>query len=139
MKTAPNQRNTKQRRVILEELEMVKTHPTASELYELVRKRLPRISLGTVYRNLEQMAVVGKIQKLEGGREARFDAELHDHTHVRCIECGRMDDLEDQLTVNIDSAAINQDGWEIKDHRIEFLGRCPSCRNGSGGRQEPVH
>jgi Fur family ferric uptake transcriptional regulator len=58
---------TRQRRVILEELRKVNTHPSADEIYEIVRKRLPRISLGTVYRNLEILSESGDIQKLEPG------------------------------------------------------------------------
>lgn len=72
---APMIRLTTQRQIILEELAKVKTHPTASELYDMVRKRLPRIGLGTVYRNLELMADSGMILKIEvGGTQKRFDA-----------------------------------------------------------------
>jgi len=68
---------TKQRRVIVEELKKLKTHPTATLIYELVRKRLPRISLGTVYRNLDLLAEAGIIQKLEtAGTQKRFDGTV---------------------------------------------------------------
>ena len=71
----PKMRLTTQRQVILEELGKVKSHPTANEVYDMVRKRLPRIGLGTVYRNLELMAESGMILKLEvGGTQKRFDA-----------------------------------------------------------------
>ena len=74
MQKHPNLRMTRQRRVILEELRKVKTHPSADEIYEIVRKRLPRISLGTVYRNLEILSESGDIQKLEPGCSLkRFD------------------------------------------------------------------
>ena len=58
---------TRQRQIILEELRKVVTHPSADEVYEMVRKRLPRISLGTIYRNLEILSENGDIQKLELG------------------------------------------------------------------------
>ena len=61
---AGQRRKTRQRRVILEELQSVKSHPTAIELFELVRRRLPRVSLGTVYRNLDLLARAGFIEKL---------------------------------------------------------------------------
>ena len=67
-----NLRMTRQRKVILEELCKVDTHPSADEVYALVRKRLPRISLGTVYRNLEILAESGDIQKTR--------TELHTET-----------------------------------------------------------
>ena len=61
----PQTRMTRQRMVILEELRKVKTHPTADELYAMVRTRMPRISLGTVYRNLDFLTESKEILKLE--------------------------------------------------------------------------
>ena len=90
------QRNTPQRRVILEELQKTSSHPTAAELYAKVRRRLPRISLGTVYRNLDLLAEMGKIQKLDlAGGETRFDGNPEPHCHMRCVRCGRVDDLHE--------------------------------------------
>ena len=87
-------RKTRQRQVILEELQAVTSHPTAVELYQLVRRRLPRVSLGTVYRNLDLLARMGLIEKKEhSGGEARFDANTAQHDHLRCVRCGRVDDL----------------------------------------------
>ena len=78
MQKHPNLRMTRQRRVILEELRKVNNHPSAYEIYEFVRKRLPRISLGTVYRNLEILSESGDIQKLEPGCSLkRFDGNYH--------------------------------------------------------------
>lgn len=118
--------------MILEELRKVRSHPTATALYGLVRRRLPRISLGTVYRNLELLAEMGVIRKLDfGGSEARFDSETHRHEHVRCIECGRIDDVNGATVEdpNFDSTAFG--GYEVRDYRMEFLGICPEClRNG---------
>ncbi len=80
----PKMRLTTQRQVILEELGKVTSHPTANEVYDMVRKRLPRIGLGTVYRNLELMAESGLILKLEvGGTQKRFDATTDLHYHIR--------------------------------------------------------
>ena len=87
-------RKTKQREVILEELMKLRAHPSADELYERVKKRLPRISLGTVYRNLEMLSREGIIHRLEtAGSQKRFDGETGDHQHIRCVRCGRIDDL----------------------------------------------
>jgi len=77
MDPLPNMRLTTQRQIILEELAKVTSHPTANEVYDMVRKRLPRIGLGTVYRNLELMADSGVILKIEvGGTQKRFDATV---------------------------------------------------------------
>ena len=126
------QRNTLQREVILEKLRKLSTHPTAVGLYEIVRRRLPRISLGTVYRNLELLASTGAIQKLApGGSQARFDGNVDPHDHVRCVGCGRVDDF---CGAPLDLARIkNNDcnGYEVLGYRLEFVGVCPRCREQS--------
>ncbi|MCK4857203.1 MAG: transcriptional repressor [candidate division Zixibacteria bacterium] len=123
------QRNTRQRQVILEELCKVTSHPTAAELFALVQMRLPRISLGTVYRNLELLVQNDIIRKLElGGREARYDGNLNRHYHIRCMECGRVADLHDISDDPVAAKLENVEGWEIMGHRLEFIGICPQCR-----------
>ena len=88
-------RMTKQRQVILEELRKVKTHPTADDMYQMLRKKMPKISLGTVYRNLEILSESGIIQKLDvGGTQKRFDGDISIHSHVRCVDCGRVGDID---------------------------------------------
>ena len=95
MQLTPDMRLTTQRQIILEELGKVTSHPTANEVYDMVRKRLPRIGLGTVYRNLELMADNGIILKLEvGGTQKRFDATVDPHYHIRCLSCGKVNDIE---------------------------------------------
>ncbi len=119
---------TRQRRVILEELRKVKTHPSADEIYEIVRKRLPRISLGTVYRNLERLSESGDIQKLEPGCSLkRFDGNPTDHCHIRCVRCDRIADAPVAPDLKIDLAQVNSTDYEIIGHRLEFLGVCPIC------------
>ena len=119
----------RQRQVLLDELCQVRTHPTADELYQMARKRLPRISLGTVYRNLELMAENGMIQKLEvGGTQKRFDGNAEPHYHVRCLKCGRVDDLEMALSEDVEALARQQTGYSILRHSLEFSGFCPACR-----------
>ena len=129
MSAGKRPRNTRQRQVILEELRKLTCHPTAVGLYEIVRLRLPRISLGTVYRNLERLAQRGEIRKLElGTTQARFDGDLQPHDHVRCVECGRVDDIHDVPLDLCGAAGKDWGGYEILGRRLEFYGICPSCR-----------
>jgi len=122
-------RLTTQRQILLEELSKVTSHPTACELYEMVRKRLPRIGLGTVYRNLELMADSGMILKLElGGAQKRFDATTDPHYHVRCSICGKMDDVMIQVQENITKNAAKKSSYRILGHNVEFTGECPTCQ-----------
>ena len=109
---------------------MTKSHPTAAELYQIVRKRLPKISLGTVYRNLELLSQNKIIQKLEMcGSEARFDGETRPHHHARCIECGAVDDLFDIPEKVVQQHYMNLDNYDIRGYHIEFYGLCPNCKS----------
>jgi Fur family ferric uptake transcriptional regulator len=122
-------RKTRQREVILEELHRVKDHPTAGELHERVRARLPRISLGTVYRNLERLAGAGEVNKLEfAGTETRFDAVTKPHYHVRCTACGAVDDVKEIEEELIGGSFRELGGYLVQSYRLEFLGLCPNCR-----------
>ncbi len=134
---SPMIRLTTQRQIILEELSKVKTHPTASELYDMVRKRLPRIGLGTVYRNLELMAENGMILKLEvGGTQKRFDATTEDHYHIRCSRCGRVDDIDIPVIDSLVESAAKSTSYQILGHHVEFTGICPDCqKSGKAGLQ----
>jgi len=137
MKKTSTQRSTRQRQVILEELQKLTSHPTATTLYEIVRRRLPKISLGTVYRNLELAARLGLIQKLDfAGSEARFDGNVADHDHLRCVRCGRVDDVS-APALDLSGGQTNDwGGYQILGHRLEFFGICPNC---SREENEDVH
>ena len=125
-------RMTRQRRVILEELCKVDTHPSADEVYTMVRKRLPRISLGTVYRNLEILSENGEIQKLElGCTLKRFDGTTENHYHIRCIRCDRVVDAPVDFDATIDHELKGATDFKIIGHKLEFIGICPECLNQS--------
>ena len=131
-------RMTEQRRVILEELGKSVDHPTADEIYERVRRRLPRISLGTVYRNLERMATAGIITRIDfPGARMRFDADDGRHVHVRCIRCGRVEDVErEPEREDFDLVIDEGSGFRILEKRIEYLGICPECEDGERREKE---
>jgi Fur family ferric uptake transcriptional regulator len=120
---------TRQRQVILEELRKVSSHPTADEVYEMVRRRLPRVSLGTVYRNLEMLSERGMIQRLDvGGTRRRYDGNVGDHYHVRCVSCGRVEDVSVEPAAGVENAVRGVSDYEILGHRLEFIGLCPQCK-----------
>lgn len=124
-----NLRMTPQRRVILEVLRKLRSHPSADEIYAMVRKRLPRISLGTVYRNLEILSELGEIQKIEsGGSLKRFDGNPENHYHIRCTCCGRVVDAPVEVMAHIDEKIDGATEFAVFGHRLEFLGLCPECR-----------
>lgn len=85
-------RFSRQREQIYEAVCATDTHPTAEMVYERLKPAMPRLSLGTVYRNLRQMAAEGRLMELEGP-VARFDADLSPHAHFRCQRCGAVSDV----------------------------------------------
>lgn len=122
-------RMTNQREIILRELIKSKEHLTADELYDIVKKVMPRISLATVYRNLEILSEAGLIGKLEiSGRQKRFDYDVSDHDHIYCAICHRVDNL------NIERKSLDTEqlgaaaGYSITGCRLEIIGICPDCQ-----------
>ncbi|MFC1812383.1 Fur family transcriptional regulator [Thermodesulfobacteriota bacterium] len=128
MQKEKNLRMTQQRKVVLEELKQMDNHPSADEIYEKVRLRLPRISLGTVYRNLEVLSELGEIQKLElSGALKRFDWNTQKHYHIRCLSCNRVDDAPIAPLNELENELYEATVFEIIGHNLEFTGLCPEC------------
>lgn len=127
-------RMTKQRKLIMEALEGTASHPTADEIYDMVRIKMPRISLGTVYRNLDLLSKEGKILKIDTcGCQMRFDSDLGEHAHVRCVRCGKVEDLEAPPgLVRYGEKKLSSAGYSFVASRVEFAGMCPRCRKEEG-------
>jgi Fur family ferric uptake transcriptional regulator len=104
------------------------THPSADEVYTRVRSFLPRISLGTVYRNLEVLSEMGKIQKLElSGSLKRFDWNPKKHYHIRCVRCDQVDDAPLAPLNQLEDELYEATVFQIIGHNLEFTGLCPEC------------
>lgn len=122
------QRNTVQKTIILETLKKLKTHPTADELYAIVRQKLPKISLGTVYRNLEYMSEQGIIRKLDSiDSQKRFDGDISQHYHVKCIKCGKVGDIHIS-PIKLPKEVVKSTDFKILNHDLELSGICGSCQ-----------
>jgi Fe2+ or Zn2+ uptake regulation protein len=121
-------RQTQQRELILGIVRSTMEHPTADWVYRRARRRLPRISLGTVYRNLKELAVEGAIRELHsGGEPARFDGNTGQHYHIRCVTCGRVNDLPISVDHRVEEEAGRAMNYRILGHQVEVLGVCPGC------------
>lgn len=122
-------RMTNQREIILKELRDSRQHLSADELYDRVKKVMPRISLATVYRNLEILSEAGMIAKLEiSGRQKRFDYDVEVHDHIYCVQCHRVDNLEIDRQEAHDVPEISGKGYEVTGYRLEAAGICPECQ-----------
>lgn len=123
-------RMTNQREMILRELVKNKQHFTADELYDIVKKLMPRISLATVYRNLEILSEAGIIGKLEiSGRQKRFDYDPEDHDHIYCVVCQRVDNLNIDRTGDEAKRLALVEGYAVSGYRLEVIGICQNCQN----------
>ena len=120
---------TRQRSAVFDYLSRVEHHPTAEEVYLAVKRKLPRISLATVYKNLEKLVECGAATKLSyGDAAARYDIRTDHHYHTRCLGCGELRDLESAKGLKLLQQLVPESGFEVEDYRLELLGRCRDCK-----------
>jgi Fe2+ or Zn2+ uptake regulation protein len=122
-------RNTVQRNLILESVGELHNHPTAEDVYKKVSMEYPSISKATVYRNLKQLARMGKVKKIESaGLSDHYDHQCHDHYHVLCTTCNKVFDVEMDFLTDLIDRVNDKEGFVIDSHDIMFKGTCPKCR-----------
>jgi Fur family peroxide stress response transcriptional regulator len=128
MRRAFRKRTTRQLEQVFAALQGDHTHPLAHEIYRRVHKKLTRISLATVYRNLHSLVEAGKIRTLlldEQG--ARFDPEISQHDHFVCERCGRVVDLFLRRARQVDLSSLARQGYVVTTHDVTVHGICPVC------------
>jgi Fe2+ or Zn2+ uptake regulation protein len=125
------ERRTQQLTAIYDALAASHDHPTADELFRRVRRVLPRVSLGTVYRNLDKLRAQGRLRvvRLEGG-QAHFDAVLDAHDHFVCETCGAVADLPPSAAVP-DVSGLTAAGYHVRWYTTALYGRCQDCAAGA--------
>jgi Fur family ferric uptake transcriptional regulator len=134
---ARGKRLTRPRRLILDTVRASDAHPSVAAVYRLVRRRLPRVSLATVYRNLRMLAAEGLLSERVDVAGMRFDGNTRPHDHVTCVSCGRIYDVPPAPSPRVRARVASRTGFEILSQRIEFYGRCGPCRRG-GVTQPPA-
>ncbi len=123
-------RKTRQREAIWNYLKGTKSHPTAEDIYEAVKDKVPQISLATVYRNLGEMAKKGLVRELRfpGEAKARYDADTSLHYHFKCLSCGRVFDVRLGYIEALDGLLKQTSEFEVYGHEVSFYGLCPECK-----------
>jgi Fe2+ or Zn2+ uptake regulation protein len=133
-------RESRQRDVVLAVVRSTMDHPTAEWVYRQARRSLPRISLGTVYRNLKALASAGLIREIHtggtGGHVARFDGNTGRHYHIRCLGCGRVNDLPISVDTRLEEEAGRAMNYRILGHQVEVHGLCPLCQVATNNRND---
>ena len=128
VETRPARRTTRQLSLVLEAVKSSGVeHPSAERVFERVRHTLPRISLGTVYRNLQRLAAEGRIgvTYLES-RVAHYDPTPAGHDHFVCRLCGRIEDVAPTRPAGGIRAA-RRAGHVVTSHAVVLHGRCRDC------------
>jgi Fur family transcriptional regulator, peroxide stress response regulator len=126
---ARGKRLTRPRRLILDLVRSTDAHPSAALVYREVRRHLPRVSLATVYRNLRMLAAEGLLSERADAGGTRFDGNTDPHDHFTCVACGRIYDVPSAARRVAPRVAFRP-GFEVHGQRIEFYGRCDTCRRG---------
>ncbi len=129
MDKKPKRRMTKQRKMILEVVKNTTIHPTADWVYEQVKKEIPNISLGTIYRNLNVLKEMGEIIELNyGSEQSRFDGNSVEHYHFKCLECNKVLDIEIEVERDLEDRVEEVIPGRISNHRCDFFGYCNDCK-----------
>ena len=114
----------------MDELCKVKTHPSADSLFKMVRKRLPSISYGTVYRNLNLLKEENKVLELSFGKySCRYDGVVSEHLHFFCLKCKNVFDVEEVSLNDWEEKVSKKLNFKVEYHRVEFYGYCDKCKN----------
>jgi len=122
-------RKSSQRDTILRIVKNTDSHPGADWIYEEVKKEIPNISMGTIYRNLRFLVEIGEVKEINiPGTPSRFDGSTSDHHHLVCEKCGRIFDLDDSTECDMEAKIFQKTGFKTKVQYLKFIGLCSDCQ-----------
>lgn len=128
-------RITPQRHAILAYLMDAMTHPTADEIYRALEPRFPSMSVATVYNNLKLFIEAGLVRELTyGDSSSRFDADVSDHYHAICEQCGKIVDFSIPYLESVEQTAAERTGFVVRGHRMEVYGVCQACAESASSK-----
>ncbi|MCL2059498.1 MAG: transcriptional repressor [Oscillospiraceae bacterium] len=125
-----NKRFTIQRSLVLEAVKELRRHVSADEVYEIIVKKHPDISRGTVYRNLNLLSDIGEIRKVEmPGGAALYDHMCRDHYHAKCVKCNQVFDVAMEFIGDLENNIKDTQGFIFTGHDIIFKCVCRDCNS----------
>ena len=120
---------TPQRRAVLQVVAESEEHPTAGEIFEAARRRLPSISFATVYNSLKYLKEAGLLREINFGKGSnRYDRETARHDHAVCSRCGRLVDFDLAETSQLMRAAARRSRFKPESIHLTLVGLCPDCQ-----------
>jgi Fur family peroxide stress response transcriptional regulator len=119
---------TPQRAAIYEEVAKSKAHPSAEQVYRIIRRRFPNISFDTVHRTLLTFSEIGVVDIVEDyGRRRRFDPDVEQHHHLHCIKCGKIADFRCDAYQSLEVPRAVLKGFAVLGKKVVLKGICRSC------------
>lgn len=120
-------RYSHQRELIMREVASRNDHPTAEQICTSLRSECPRLSLGTVYRDLNTLVEIGKVRRVSIPGEAdRFDGDMNEHQHLYCRVCHKVESL-DIPSAGLKDLIDNCQGIKVEDYTLTVFGLCSEC------------
>lgn len=125
---------SKQRELVLKTLQENVVHPTAEYIHDVMKISDCKVSLATLYRNLNQLADAGIIKRIDGlETSAHFDHNTHEHYHFICTKCKMVFDVSSDVAPDLIKNAEAETGFLIQRHDVVFHGLCKKCKKESKG------
>lgn len=121
-------RITQQRIAIMDYLLHTEDHPSADQVHSVVKKRYPMTSLSTVYKTLDLLREKKLVNEIEVEGEARFDAHVDDHINLVCLNCGKIEDVDEKALKNIQAKIAKKSDYLIIKGSFEMHGYCSKCK-----------
>ena len=120
---------TRQRKIVRDVVQAGHHHPTAAEVFDAARKKMPGISFATVYNSLRFLKDAGLVREIAFGNGAsRYDRETDRHDHAICSQCGKLVDFDLPGTVALTRAAARASKFKAESIQLTLVGLCPQCR-----------
>lgn len=120
---------TPQRIAVYKYLKNTKEHPSAETIYKALQPEYPTMSLATIYKALKTLVEVDLVQEINVGEgNFRYDGNSMSHPHIQCVNCGKVDDLENLELNHLNTQAEESSSYKVLSNKVYFYGICSNCQ-----------
>ena len=122
-------RITPQRIAIVDYILNTEAHPSAEQIHKIVQKKYPMVSLSTVYKTLDLLREKKLVNEIDVDGESRFDAHVDEHINLVCMNCGKIEDVDESTLKDIQTRAARKSKYLILKGSFELHGYCSNCKS----------